>query len=126
VARDIVWIGLLLGLLLLAIAYHYWSLGQANWQTMVFTTLALSRVWMAEAMRADRDSLWRIGLLSNRPLLGAVALTLALQMAVIYLPVLQAIFKTAALSPIDLGISFLLSTAIFGAIELKKWFGRRS
>jgi P-type Ca2+ transporter type 2C len=126
VGRDIVWIGLLLGLLLLAIAYHYWSRGQANWQTMVFTTLALSRVWMAEAMRADRDSLWRIGLFSNRPLLAAVAITLGLQMAVIYLPVLQAIFNTTALSPTDLGISFLLSTAAFGTIEMKKWWGRRS
>lgn len=124
--RDIIWIGLSLGLLLLSIAYHYWSIGQVNWQTMVFTTLALSRVWMAEAMRTDRDSLWRIGLFSNRPLLSAVAITLGLQMAVIYLPALQAIFKTTALSPIDLSISFLLSTAIFCMIEIEKWFARRS
>jgi P-type Ca2+ transporter type 2C len=126
VGRDIVWIGLSLGLLLLATAYRYWSMGQANWQTMVFTTLALSRVWMAEAMRVDRDSLWRIGLFSNRPLLAAVTITLGLQLAVIYIPVLQSIFKTTALSPHDLGISFLLSSVVFCVIELEKWFIRRS
>jgi P-type Ca2+ transporter type 2C len=126
VGRDITWIGLLLGLLLLAIAYYYWSLGNANWQTMVFTTLALSRVWMAETMRSDRDSLFRIGVLSNRPMLAAVLLTIGLQLAVIYVPVLQSVFKTTALSGRDLVISIGLSTVIFGAIELEKWCTRRT
>jgi P-type Ca2+ transporter type 2C len=125
VGRDITWIGLLLGLLLLAIAYYYWSLGDANWQTMVFTTLALSRVWMAETMRSDRDSLFRIGVFSNRPMLAAVLLTAGLQLAVIYIPVLQSVFKTTALSGIDLVISIGLSSVVFGAIELEKWCTRR-
>jgi Ca2+-transporting ATPase len=117
---GIAWIGLLLGVVLLAIAYGYWSTGQASWQTMVFTTLALSRVGMAEAMRSDRDSLFRIGLLSNKPLLGAVALTFGLQMAVVYIPFLQAVFQTTALSAIDLAISVALSALVLGAIELEK------
>jgi Ca2+-transporting ATPase len=120
VGRGIAWIGLLLGLVLLAIAYGYWSTGQASWQTMVFTTLALSRMGMAEAMRSDRDSLFRIGLLSNKPLLGAVALTFGLQMAVVYIPFLQAVFQTTALSAIDLAISVALSALVLGAIELEK------
>lgn len=110
---------------MLAVAYRYWSTGQASWQTMVFTTLAVSRVGMAEAMRSDRDSLFQIGLFSNKPLLGAVVLTLGLQMAVIYIPVLQTIFQTTSLSAIDLLISFALSIVIFGAIELEKWLIRR-
>jgi P-type Ca2+ transporter type 2C len=125
VGRGIIWIGLLLGLLLLAIAYWYWSLGEANWQTMVFTTLALSRVWMAETMRADRDSLFRIGIFSNRPMLAAVVLTVGLQLAVIYIPTLQTVFKTTALSATDLIVSIGLSTIVFGAIELEKLFQRR-
>ena len=125
VGREIVWIGLLLGLILLATAYHYWSTGQANWQTMVFTTLALSRIGMAEAMRSDRDCLFRIGLFSNKPLLGAVALTFGLQMSVVYIPVFQTVFQTTSLSAIDLLISLGLSTVVFGAIELEKWFIRR-
>jgi P-type Ca2+ transporter type 2C len=99
--------------------------GNANWQTMVFTTLALSRVWMAETMRSDRDSLFRIGVFSNRPMLAAVLLTIGLQLAVIYVPLLQSVFKTTALSSIDLLISIGLSGIIFGAIELEKWFNRK-
>jgi Ca2+-transporting ATPase len=125
VGWGIVWVGLLLGVILLAIAYSYWSTGQATWQTMVFTTLALSRVGLAETMRSERDSLFRIGLLSNRPLLGAVALTVALQLIVIYSPVLQPIFQTTPLPARDLAISLGLSTVVFWAIELQKWFVRR-
>jgi Ca2+-transporting ATPase len=120
VGRGIIWIGLFLGLILLAVGYFYWSTGQAIWQTMIFTTLALSRVGMAETMRSDRDSLWRIGLLSNKPLLGAVILTIGLQMAVIYIPVLQVVFQTISLSPIDLCICLGLSIVVCGAIELQK------
>ena len=120
VGRGIIWIGMFLGLILLAVGYFYWSTGQAIWQTMIFTTLALSRVGMAETMRSDRDSLWRIGLLSNKPLLGAVILTIGLQMAVIYIPVLQAVFQTISLSPIDLCICLGLSIVVCGAIELQK------
>jgi Ca2+-transporting ATPase len=124
VGRDIVWVGLLLGLVLLAVAYSYWSAHQPSWQTMVFTTLALSRMGLAQTMRSERDSLFQIGLLSNKPLLGAVALTFGLQMAVIYVPFLQTVFKTTPLSAIDLALSLALSTAVFWAMELDKWLIR--
>jgi magnesium-transporting ATPase (P-type) len=105
--------------------YGYWSTGHAAWQTMVFTTLALSRMGMAETMRSDRDSLFRIGLLSNRPLLGAVVLTFGLQMAVVYIPFLQTVFQTTSLSAIELAISVALSAIVFGAIELEKTLIRK-
>jgi P-type Ca2+ transporter type 2C len=126
VGRDILWIGVLLGLVLLAVAYSYWSARQPNWQTMVFTTLALSRMVLAETIRSERDSLFQIGLLSNKPLLGAVALTFSLQMAVIYVPFLQIVFKTTPLSAIDLAIALALSTIVFWAMELNKWWIRHS
>jgi Ca2+-transporting ATPase len=125
VGRDIVWVGLLLGLVLLAVAYSYWSNHQPSWQTMVFTTLALSRMGLAETIRSERDSLFRIGLLSNKPLLGAVVLTFCLQMLVIYVPFLQTVFKTTPLSAIDLAIAAALSSIVFWAMELDKWLIRR-
>ncbi|MGB3203138.1 MAG: cation transporting ATPase C-terminal domain-containing protein [Nodosilinea sp.] len=66
-----------------------------------------------------------IGLLSNRPLLGAVVLTFSLQMAVVYIPWLQTVFQTTALSTIDLAISVALSSIVFGAIELEKLLSRQ-
>jgi P-type Ca2+ transporter type 2C len=122
--REIIWVGLLLGMILLAIAYHYWSTAQSNWQTMVFTTLTLSRVGLAGAMRSEQDSLFRVGLFSNKPLLAAVALTISLQMLVIYTPIFQPIFKTEALSIENLMMSFGLSSLPFWAIEVEKRFHR--
>jgi P-type Ca2+ transporter type 2C len=125
VGREIVWVGLLLGLILLAIAYYYWSTGQTNWQTMVFTTLTLSRIGMAGTMRSERDSLFRIGLFSNKPLLAAAIVTFWLQMAVIYVPILQTVFQTTSLSAINLTLCLVLSSIVSWAIELEKWFARR-
>jgi magnesium-transporting ATPase (P-type) len=65
-----------------------------------------------------------LGLFSNKPLLAAVVLTIGLQMTIMYIPVLQTLFQTTSLSVIDLTICFGLSTIVFWAIELEKWFTR--
>jgi Ca2+-transporting ATPase len=125
VGRDIIWVGLVVGMAILGLGYGYWFLDQAHWQTMVFATLAFSRMSLALAMRSERDSLAQIGLLSNWPMLGAVALTLVLQLAVIYLPGLKDLFRTMPLSGRDLGISLLVSTVGFWGIEAEKWWMRQ-
>jgi Ca2+-transporting ATPase len=79
----------------------------------------------ALAIRSDVNSLFQIGLLSNKSLLGAVALTFILQLAVVYVPALQQTFKTAALSASELLISLLVSTIVFSVVELNKWRVRR-
>ncbi|NOZ29425.1 MAG: cation-translocating P-type ATPase [Chloroflexi bacterium] len=122
---DILWGGLLMGLVSLGMGYWAWSAAHPTWQTMVFTTLTLSQMGNALAIRSERDSLFRIGLLSNKPLLGAVLSTFILQLAVIYVAPLQGIFKTVALPPGDLAISLALSTVVFWGMELRKWLSRR-
>jgi len=123
--RHIAWVGVLIGAVSLGTGYVYWRNESPEWQTMVFTTLALSQMCHVLAIRSSRDSLFTQGLLSNKPLLGAVLLTIALEMAVIYLPPLQTVFQTRALALGDLGIAFALSTIIFWAVELEKLFIRR-
>ncbi|HWP44427.1 MAG TPA: cation transporting ATPase C-terminal domain-containing protein, partial [Blastocatellia bacterium] len=66
-----------------------------------------------------------IGVFSNRPLIGAVALTFALQMAAIYVPFLQSFLKTEPLGAKDLAVSLLLSVVVFWSVEAEKWFLRR-
>jgi len=121
----LLWVGLLLGAVCLAAEYFARALGEGTWQTMVFTTLGLSQMGNALAVRSDRESLFKLGLLSNKFLLGAVLLTLVLQMAVIYLPFLQRIFDTTPLDWRELSISLALSTVVFVAVELRKWVQRR-
>ncbi len=114
-----------MGIVTLGIGYWAWNAGQDNWQTLVFTTLTLSQMGHALAVRSGRESLFTAGLLSNKPLLGAVLLTFVLQLAVVYVPLLQTLFKTVALSPADLAVSLLLSTIVFWGVEVEKWLQRR-
>ena len=122
--RHVIWVGLLMGLVSLAMGYWTWRTGWDNWQTMLFTTLTLSQMGHALAVRS-RESLFKVGLLSNKALLGAVLLTFVLQMAVVYVPFLQNLFKTDALSPGELLLSLVLSTVVFWGVELEKWLIRR-
>jgi Ca2+-transporting ATPase len=124
VGVDIAWIGTLMGLVALAVGYIYWKNDSPHWQTIVFTTLTLSQMTLALASRSESDSLFQIGLFTNPSLLAAVTLTLILQAAVIYVPLLQGVFQTAALSRRDLLICLGASTIIFWAVELKKLVAR--
>jgi Ca2+-transporting ATPase len=125
-ARQILWVGILMGLVSLGVGYYYWSIGNPNWQTIIFTTLVLSQMGNALALRSERESLFKIGLLSNKAMLNAVLLTLVLQLAVIYIPFLQSVFKTNPLSWQELLISLVLSTIVFWGVEIEKYFKRRS
>ncbi|RZI42691.1 calcium-translocating P-type ATPase, PMCA-type [Herbaspirillum sp. HC18] len=99
--------------------------GSHNWQTMVFTVLTLSQMAHVLAIRSERDSLFTQGLRSNLPLLGAVALTFALQMAVIYVPAFNPMFKTAPLSAEELAFCLALSSVVFFMVEAEKAMVRR-
>jgi Ca2+-transporting ATPase len=123
--RHILWVGLLMGLVVLGVGYGYWRAGQPQWQTMMFLTITLAQMAHVLAIRSERQSLFRLGLWSNRPLLGAVILTFALQMALVYAPFLQGIFSTVALSAGDLAIGLVASSIIFWGVELEKWRLRR-
>ena len=118
--RHVIWVGLLMGFLSLGVGYWYWRAGDSNWQTVLFTTLTLSQMAHVMAIRSERRSLFQIGLMSNKPLLGAVSLTVVLQLALLYLPFLQAMFKTRALSLQDLVLTLTISSVIFVAVELEK------
>jgi Ca2+-transporting ATPase len=127
--RDVAWIGLLMGVNSLAMGYWYWAFASASvthWRTIVFTVLTFAQMGNVMAIRSSRDSLFRIGIFSNMALLGSVAITFALQLAVIYWPPLQGIFQTTALSAVELFLCFALSTIVFWAVEFKKMLIRRS
>jgi P-type Ca2+ transporter type 2C len=57
-------------------------------------------------------------------MIGSVALTLISTLAIIYLPFLQNVFGTKALTFGDLLASLILSTIVFWSIELEKLFKR--
>ncbi len=123
---HIIWVGLLMGFV--SIFTQAWSIktGHAHWQTMVFTVLCLSQMGHVLAIRSERESLFTLGLFSNKPLLGAFILTFALQMATIYVPFLNPVFKTQPLTLDELLVSLLLSSIVFFAVEIEKFVKRQN
>ena len=122
---DILWIGLLMGATSLIVGFWSWQQNAAAWQTMIFATLTFSQMTLALAVSSERDSFFSVGPFKNRILLGAVLLSTLLQMAVIYVPFLQQIFHTTALSPRELVVALVASTAVFWAVESRKWIVRK-
>ena len=94
--QHALWVGLLMGgvcLTMQAIAIESgW-----HWQTMVFSTLAFLQLGHALAVRSETRSFFSLGWRTNKPLTYAVLATVAIQLAIIYVPPLQPIFGTEAL-----------------------------
>lgn len=123
---HIVWVGLLMGGVSILTQTLTIGGGSAHWQTMVFTVLCLSQIGHVLAIRSETESLFSMGLFSNKPLLGAVALTFGLQMATIYVPFLNPIFKTEPLTASELAFTLAMSSAVFLAVEIEKAVKRLS
>jgi P-type Ca2+ transporter type 2C len=121
---HVIWVGILMGLL--SLGTQMWAIRTGlHWQTMVFTVLCLSQLGHALAIRSEKRSLFTMGFRSNMPLLYAVLLTIALQLATIYLPWLNRIFHTAPLTMNELAVAFGLSSVVFLAVEVEKLIRRR-
>ncbi|WP_306533506.1 cation-translocating P-type ATPase [Geobacter sp.] len=115
----VVGFGILIGAV--ALAFQAFALRRGlPWQTMVFTFLVLNRMAVALAVRSDRQSLFRIGLLSNRPLCGAIVITFLLQLMVVYTPVLNPVFSTTPLSGEALALTVGLALGMILVSELHK------
>ncbi|MDM7995002.1 MAG: cation-translocating P-type ATPase [Acidobacteriota bacterium] len=125
VGGQVLRFGLLIGAISLGIgAWHYFS-GHADWQTMMFTTLAFAQVWQAIGIRSGNDSIFKVGLLSNKPLLGLALTVAAAQLAAIYIPALQQYLRIAALRPADLFLSIGASALVLFYAEIEKIFLRK-
>jgi Ca2+-transporting ATPase len=98
--------------------------GLRHAQTLAFTTLVFYSVFQAlNARFEDRSAFHR--LLANRWLWLAILLSIALQIAVVYVPFLQAAFRTAPLAPADWLLCVAVASSVLWAMELKKLVTRR-
>jgi Ca2+-transporting ATPase len=95
-------------------------------ETMGFATLALAELPIAFTSRSERYPLFKLGFLSNKWMLRAIALSVALTLAVIYVPFLNEPFNTVPLSLAqwEVIIPLILLPAIVA--EISKYFVRRS
>jgi P-type Ca2+ transporter type 2C len=123
---HMVWVGLVMGAATLFTQAMYIDHAKGHWQTMVFTVLCLSQMGHVLAVRSDRESFFRQGFLSNKPLAGAVLLTFVLQLGTIYIPVVnEKVFKTQPLTWDELLVALAISSVVFWGVELEKLIKRR-
>ena len=125
VGFHVIWVGLLMAGITLGV--QAWSIHHqlVHWQTMVFTVLSISQLGHVLAVRSDHTFLYKQGFSSNPALLLSVLLTFLLQMAVIYLPFMNTIFKTQPLTLKELGICLGGAVVLFHAVEIEKYFKRK-
>jgi Ca2+-transporting ATPase len=123
--QHIIWVGLFIAGI--SIAAMAWAIDRnvPYWQTIIFTVLTVSQLFHSLAVRSETASLFSIGLFTNLPMLGAILLTLLLQLAVIYVPALNGIFYTQPLPLFDLVVCLALSSLVLFAVEIEKWLIRR-
>jgi Ca2+-transporting ATPase len=131
--RHIVIVGLIMGvtgLLLGMWAHGQYTAGvegfQANtWNTMVFFFLTVAQMGHALALRSHRESLFSMNFFGNRLLIGAVVVTVILQLVAVYAPFFNSIFNTTPLTASQLLICAVLSLVVFITVETEKLLIRR-
>jgi len=124
-SARIVWVGVLIAVL--ALLVHTWATqtNEPAAQTMTFTVITLAQMAFVLAARSLSQSLFTQGLHSNPALTGAALLTLGLQIALIYVPALNGVFRTRPLTLTELGVCTAVAVFVFAAVEGEKWLVRR-
>jgi Ca2+-transporting ATPase len=131
IGRHILLIGALLGGTGLALGYWAWSnnISAANgapaWNTMVFFFLTIAQMGHALGLRSHRESFFSLKPFGNPLLIGAVAVTVLLQLLAIYTPFFNGLFNTNPLTLEQLVLCFALSSVVFLGVEAEKWAIRR-
>jgi calcium-translocating P-type ATPase len=93
--------------------------------TMTFAGIVVCQVGTALAARTERVSLLRIGVLSNRLLVGGIVFELLVAGLAIYLPPLQHVLGTRPLTWPELALLATFPPTVWGADELFRWRRRR-
>ena len=125
-AWRLIWQGTMVGLLTLT-AYFLglYVLGEggaagATANTMAFATLTLCQLFHAFDVRSDHKTVAQLGLTSNRAMVKAFLVGLALLMAALVCPPLRLVFGTVAMPLRAWGWVLLLSLAPAAVSELEK------
>jgi Ca2+-transporting ATPase len=126
VGKDILIQGAAIGLLSLA---SYWialkwgrTLEEAH--TMAFVTMAFSQIVHSFNVRSLEQSLFTMGIGTNRSLVAAFVFSMLMQLAVVFVPFLREIFETALLQPSDWGVALGLSLIPLVIAEIGKFLKR--
>jgi Ca2+-transporting ATPase len=100
------------------------GIGRAR--TVALAVLTCSELFHSFSCRSQKESLFKLGVLSNPSLVVANVLSFLLQLSIIYAPFFQPIFKTQPLSFTDLGVILVFSSLPFWVMEAVKAVNRKA
>jgi P-type Ca2+ transporter type 2C len=125
--RSVIWQGALITLGGLAMfVYAEWFMpghSAARAQTMLFTTMVLAQLLHAFSFRSATRSVFSPNSLKNRWLVGALVGSMTLQALAIYVPLLQKVFNTVALTAGDwlaVLLAALLPTIVIDVVKVTR------
>ena len=93
--------------------------------TMTQAGIVFSQVFNGFAVRTDRQSVFSVGIFSNRPLVAAQALGIGIMLAISYAPPLQSLLGTAAVPAYYWAVPAGFGVVALIAEELRKAYVRR-
>ena len=89
-------------------------------RTVAFATLICAELFRAFAARSERISVFKLGIFSNKMMNIAVALSLVMLVAVIYIPGVNGIFNNVAINPLAWLVILPLAILPFAVSEISK------
>jgi magnesium-transporting ATPase (P-type) len=93
--------------------------------TMALASIVFCQIGVVQCARTERESIFKIGLFSNRYVVRGILFEIFLITILMYVPFLQGIFQTGPLSPIDWPYLICCPIPIVALDELRKYFLRR-
>jgi Ca2+-transporting ATPase len=94
-------------------------------RTAAFIVLACSQLFHSFNCRSMTESLFKIGVFTNKKLILATGISFLLQMAAVYVPLLQKVFKTEPLGAFDWFLVVIISSFPLWAMEVVKMLNKK-
>jgi Ca2+-transporting ATPase len=114
------------GVVLGAYVWALRALGLAQARAFAFTTIVAAELFRSFAARSPSRVLWELGPFSNARLVAAVAVSLAAQLAILFIPATQALFTIGDLSPGHTAVAVALGLVPVTLLEVgklvRRWF----
>lgn len=123
---------ILVGVMLLlgSFGLFQWQLGEGSSvetaRTCAVNIFVFGEIFYLFNCRSLRQSMFRIGLFSNRWVLGGVGLMVLFQLLFTYLPVMNSAFGSRPIAIRDWTIIIGASSIVYCVIEFEKWIRRRN
>ena len=125
VVTRTIWVGALMAAVAIALFLLARGDGVAQAQTLAVTSIAFFQIFYLVMCRTRTAPLRTVGWASNRWVFVGIAVLLVLQAAVVHLPVAQAVFRTADLTPAQWALAAAAGAVVVPIVAVEKWWARR-